>query len=401
MQDKEAKPKKHTMLLVVGIIAITAAMIGGYLLEPPAAAQPPEPTDVPEQYQMVLDPARLAGTEPPATEAPPASVRPQSTARPSPAGILAAGSPSAWRTSALGRESARTTSSGLAANSAAPQRTPSPQPTRTATPRPQATASPAPTPTETEPLAAASDTPTHASQAASSVSTSEPSGEGTETAMPQPTGSGEETDRDALEFGSALAREAASARQREPRAAKTAPAEVTPLAVAAPSPTVSLGGGLLPGADSAFTITREGVEAAGGMKLIEGFHADGTAVLRDIRNTLMTSSSLVKAYQDGEEIGGFEPIGTGTVIELSDRAGEIVDTAVVLIPFDVTGSGRLDIAQLARLAAALDGSQPLSGAYFMAGDYDNSGTLDEGDLMALSYALGRRMERQAEAEARS
>lgn len=131
------------------------------------------------------------------------------------------------------------------------------------------------------------------------------------------------------------------------------------------------------------------------MKLIEGFQATGTAVLRDIRNTLLTSSSLVKGYKDGEEIGGFEPIGTGTVLELSTRAGEVVDTAVVLIPGDVTGTGVLDIAQVARLAAAVEGREPLSGVHFLAADVDGSGVLDEGDVMAMSYALNRRTARRA------
>lgn len=161
------------------------------------------------------------------------------------------------------------------------------------------------------------------------------------------------------------------------------------------APAVLRGGGLLAAADSSFTITAEGVEEAGGMKLIEGFRANGEAVLRDIRNTLLSSSSLVKAYRDGEEIGGFEPIGTGTIVELQNRSGEIVDTAVVLIPGDVTGTGTLNISQLARVAAAVDGSSPLSGVYLMAADVDGSGELDEGDLLAMSYALNRRSARLA------
>lgn len=179
------------------------------------------------------------------------------------------------------------------------------------------------------------------------------------------------------------------------RVSESAPAEDAD-ASGSPAPVVSHGGGLIPTAGAAFTITTDSVEDAGGMKLIEGLRANGTATLRDIRNNLVSSSSLVKGYKDSEEIGGFELIGTGTVLELSSRAGEVVDTAVVLMPGDVLGTGLIEISQLTRLAQAASGDDPLQDVYAMAGDVDQSGTIDEGDVMMLASVLTRRTVREAQ-----
>ena len=132
------------------------------------------------------------------------------------------------------------------------------------------------------------------------------------------------------------------------------------------------------------------------MKLIEGLRANGTATLRDVRNNLVSSSSLVKGYKAEEEIGGFELIGTGTILELSNRSGEVVDTAVVLMPGDVLGTGTIEISDLTRLAAAVSGEDPLEDVYAMAADVDQSGTIDEGDMALLATVLTRKAARAAQ-----
>lgn len=358
MADKKYKP-----MLVIGILTVVIAIVGILLLEPPGSEPDAQETPTPENNQMVLRPEDVAAPEAspdaPSDDAHAAGSAPRASRSRRPrASVLAVAT---WQSTAP----ARTGAPGRSSPSPAPTRR-SAAPAATAarpaatTERPAAaTARPTPEPTDPPretPVPTPAATPTEVPTPPSASVTSEPSGaEADETAAATPA-------EDSL----------------------------------SPSPVISRSGGLLPAADSKFTITMDGVREAGGMKLIEGFQATGTAVLRDIRNTLLSSSSLVKGYKDGEEIGGFEPIGTGTVLELSNRAGETVDTAVVLMPGDATGSGMLDISQLARVAAAVKGREPLSGVYFMAADVDGSGVLDEGDLMAMSFTLNRRAARRAE-----
>lgn len=170
-------------------------------------------------------------------------------------------------------------------------------------------------------------------------------------------------------------------------AASPSPSQTESDPAGSPTPVVSHGGGLIATAGSPFTITTDAVEEAGGMKVIKGLRAGGTATLRDIRNNLVSSSSLVRGYREGGEMGGIELVGTGTVVELSDRSGEVVDTAVVLMPGDVLGTGTIEISHLTRLASAVSGDRPLEDVYAMAADIDGSGTIDEEDLDLMAAVL--------------
>ena len=67
----------------------------------------------------------------------------------------------------------------------------------------------------------------------------------------------------------------------------------------------------------------------------------------------------------------------------------------LIIQGDVLGTGQLNIAQLTRLAQAINGSNPLSGPYEQAADLNGSGAVDIGDLTLLAQWLTGRIPRTA------
>lgn len=100
----------------------------------------------------------------------------------------------------------------------------------------------------------------------------------------------------------------------------------------------------------------------------------------------------VRVYgRDGNRINVLTdriPIATGehvSVTLVEDTRG--VRLFQVIIRGDVLGTGQLTIAQLARLAAALNGSRPLEGLYAQAGDINGSGHIDIADLTQLASWL--------------
>lgn len=79
------------------------------------------------------------------------------------------------------------------------------------------------------------------------------------------------------------------------------------------------------------------------------------------------------------------PIATGehvSVTLVEDIRG--VRLFQVIVRGDVLGTGQLSIAQVVRLAAALNGTHPLSGLYAQAGDLNGSGRIDISDLTVLA-----------------
>lgn len=82
------------------------------------------------------------------------------------------------------------------------------------------------------------------------------------------------------------------------------------------------------------------------------------------------------------------PIATGEHVSVTDVSNpRAVNLMQVIIRGDVLGTGRLTIAQLARLAAALNGSRPLQGLFAQAGDINGRGGIDIADLAQLASWL--------------
>lgn len=70
------------------------------------------------------------------------------------------------------------------------------------------------------------------------------------------------------------------------------------------------------------------------------------------------------------------PVQTGMEVRWSSEA----PFTSLVVYGDVLGTGEMSLTQLTRMAAALNGSQPLEGAYLKAADVNGSGALDLTDL---------------------
>ena len=90
--------------------------------------------------------------------------------------------------------------------------------------------------------------------------------------------------------------------------------------------------------------------------------------------------------KDGRELPYDAPIATGDTIVWKDAMNNIRTTEMV-VKGDVLGTGILSVAQLVRLAQALNGSAPLYGAYLLAGDLNGNGYIDIADLTAEAQLL--------------
>lgn len=88
----------------------------------------------------------------------------------------------------------------------------------------------------------------------------------------------------------------------------------------------------------------------------------------------------------GDPVPYDQPIATGDSVLWIDASGNDRQTEMV-VKGDVLGTGILSIAQLVRLAKALNGSWPLYGPYFLAGDLNSSGRIDIADLVAEAELL--------------
>ena len=80
------------------------------------------------------------------------------------------------------------------------------------------------------------------------------------------------------------------------------------------------------------------------------------------------------------------PLATGDSVIWYDEAGNRRTTEMV-VKGDVLGTGVINIAQLVRLAQALNGNWPLYGVYRIAGDLNGNGYIDIGDLVAEAELL--------------
>lgn len=89
-----------------------------------------------------------------------------------------------------------------------------------------------------------------------------------------------------------------------------------------------------------------------------------------------------------------EIVATGdeVVFVVSDDETAEVCRATIIVDGDVIGSGIMSLAQLVRMAAAINNPDaPLEGPYFMAADFDGGGTLSLSDLVIESEMLAQTM----------
>lgn len=181
----------------------------------------------------------------------------------------------------------------------------------------------------------------------------------------------------------------------EPSASPTPePTEApTPAPTEAPSvvsPPVLLEGGLVPYDSRWFTITQEPVEEIGWAKLIRGSKPGEPMKFQNISWEMdVRDAEDVHGTLNGTALSDDSIVGTGTLVQLYDAAGEtVIDTAVVAVPGDVNGDGLVDAADLAIIQAAADTPGALGGVYLLAADLDGSGRVDASDIAAVTELVG-------------
>lgn len=96
--------------------------------------------------------------------------------------------------------------------------------------------------------------------------------------------------------------------------------------------------------------------------------------------------ALYVVNPQGNRVPPYDPVSTGDSVLWTDGYGNDRSTELV-VKGDVLGSGTLSIAQLVRMAKALNGSWPLEGVYLIAADLNGSGGLDIADLVLEAQLL--------------
>lgn len=102
--------------------------------------------------------------------------------------------------------------------------------------------------------------------------------------------------------------------------------------------------------------------------------------------TLVPGSALTVVSADGEPCTADMTAATGQHLILTGQDGKTEDITVV-VKGDVLGTGSLNISQLVRMARALNGAEPLTGAYLAAGVFRPAPDLSISDLVAEAQLL--------------
>lgn len=103
--------------------------------------------------------------------------------------------------------------------------------------------------------------------------------------------------------------------------------------------------------------------------------------------TVPTGASVEVTNGQGSGCDPSSPVATGQKVTLASSGGQLMELTVV-VRGDVLGSGIMSISQLVRLAQAVTGIKPLTGAYYFAGDVTGDGSLNVADLTTEAKLLG-------------
>lgn len=144
-------------------------------------------------------------------------------------------------------------------------------------------------------------------------------------------------------------------------------------------------------ADSDIVIGDNAPEEVVFIETEDGFYLTGLeAAAADIASTVGTVSGWLEAPKggnivicsaDGQPAEATATVGTGMLITLVDGE-EVLEAAEICVTGDVLGTGILEVSQITRMAAAVNGTAPLEGAYLLAGDINESGAVDIADLVS-------------------
>jgi hypothetical protein len=128
-----------------------------------------------------------------------------------------------------------------------------------------------------------------------------------------------------------------------------------------------------------------------GLTILEGIGANSGSTVASVIDrfgALPTGVNLV-AYAPGSTTPLLPgaPVGTGTVLQLVDAQGNVLDSITVVVMGDLTGNGASSVADGVRLLNAIGGGAPLVGAFFLAADMDGNGSLTVPDAVRLLNAI--------------
>lgn len=87
---------------------------------------------------------------------------------------------------------------------------------------------------------------------------------------------------------------------------------------------------------------------------------------------------------DGFAAAMDQQIATGMVVEATSEDDEVLQSTTVVVTGDVTGTGDMSLTQLARIASAFTGADPLSGPYALAADRNGDNELSLTDLVGFA-----------------
>lgn len=76
--------------------------------------------------------------------------------------------------------------------------------------------------------------------------------------------------------------------------------------------------------------------------------------------------------QDGAEVSPTTAVGTGLILKVTGPDGQTAESATVVIPGDVLGTGQMSLSQLVRTASAFAGVNPLTGPFLKAAQLSGS-----------------------------
>lgn len=136
------------------------------------------------------------------------------------------------------------------------------------------------------------------------------------------------------------------------------------------------------------------LSGSGADKIIKGYQvkSGSSALARDLAGQYWLPDGLDIQIVDtkGKVLKSTDKVATGHTLQLVNSRKHVLDSAVISLKGDVTGSGVIGISQLVRLAKAVTYENPLKDPYFSAGDFNNNGRIDLGDMVQLATRIAQK-----------
>ncbi len=114
----------------------------------------------------------------------------------------------------------------------------------------------------------------------------------------------------------------------------------------------------------------------------------GAKTATEIKNMFVENGgSVTVTNAAGKALKDSDAVGTGCLVVLKDRDGNVVDTITVVVKGDVTGEGYAHLGQVVAAGRALVGADTLEDAFLAAGDINGNGSIDLGDIVGIGQIV--------------